>query len=161
MISNFSLNQTPGLNLPQAPYSIFNHGPNCFWQCVRRPAWVIPPVSGVTNKNDENQKLALTRINLEANISNSLASVVLSAIFKNTMEKPVECVFRFPLNEEFAVSGVTVTMNDKIIETDIMAKEKAEQKYDDAVAQGNTAVKVNYSEETPDILSLSIGFLPK
>ena len=52
-------------------------------------------------------------------------------------------------------------MGDKEIETTILEKEKAKQKYDDAVAQGNTAVNMTYDEELPKVLSLNIGNIPE
>ncbi len=52
-----------------------------------------------------------------------------------------------------------VLVGEKEIETQIMAKEKAEQKYDDAVAWGHTAAKASYDEEVPDVLNLNIGSL--
>jgi hypothetical protein len=38
-----------------------------------------------------------------------------------------------------------------------MEKDKAEQKYDDSIASGNTAVKMTYDEDVPDVLNLNIG----
>jgi hypothetical protein len=40
-----------------------------------------------------------------------------------------------------------------------MKKEEAKEKYDDAVAAGHTAVKLNYDEKLPDIIEMNIGQL--
>lgn len=40
-----------------------------------------------------------------------------------------------------------------------MEKNEAREKYDDAIAAGNTAVKMEENEDLPDILSLLIGNL--
>ena len=50
-----------------------------------------------------------------------------------------------------------MTIDDKEIVTEIHEKEEAKQTYDDAIASGNTAVKVSYDEEVPDVLNLNIG----
>jgi predicted solute-binding protein len=54
---------------------------------------------------------------------------------------------------------MSVTIEEKTIETKIMEKKKAEEKYDDAVAAGNTAAKMSYDEEVPDVLNLNLGQL--
>ena len=100
-------------------------------------------------------------VKLNAKISGSLASVDLVQVFSNQNQNPVECVYKFPLDPHFVVTGVSIKMDDKIITTDIMEKEKAKSKYDDTVAQGNTAVRVEYNEELPDIIQMNIGFLPE
>lgn len=51
-------------------------------------------------------------------------------------------------------------MDDKTIETEIMEKTIAKNKYDDAIAEGNSAVIVNYNEELPDFLEFNIGAVP-
>jgi len=40
-----------------------------------------------------------------------------------------------------------------------MEKEKAEEEYDDAVAAGHTAVKMNVDKKLPDVIELNIGQL--
>jgi len=75
----------------------------------------------------------------------------------NNHSAPVECVYEFPTDPEYAVSRVRVTIDDKEIVTEIHEKEEAKQKYSDAIASGNTAVKVSYDEEVPDVLNLNIG----
>lgn len=41
--------------------------------------------------------------------------------------------------------------------TKITEKEEAKEKYNDAIASGNTAVKVSFDEEVADILNINIG----
>jgi hypothetical protein len=40
-----------------------------------------------------------------------------------------------------------------------MEKEQAEKEYDDAVASGQTAVKLNFDKKLPDVIELNIGQL--
>lgn len=40
-----------------------------------------------------------------------------------------------------------------------MAKEKAEQKYSDAIASGKGAYKANYDEDQQELLQMTIGNL--
>jgi len=50
---------------------------------------------------------------------------------------------------------MTITIGNKTIEGKIMKKEKAKEKYDDAIASGKAAVKL--TESKFDFLELNIG----
>ena len=52
---------------------------------------------------------------------------------------------------------MVVTIADKTIEAKILEKEKAKEKYDDAIAAGNSAALMN--ETSQEMLSLQIGNL--
>jgi len=41
------------------------------------------------------------------------------------LQNPLECIFKFPIDKDFAVSKVTFSIGDKLIETQIMDKEEA------------------------------------
>ena len=69
----------------------------------------------------------------------------------------MECMYRFPLSDEFSVTGVTITVGGNNIISQIMEKKQAKEKYDDAVASGNTAVSTQYDEEVPEVLQMHIG----
>ena len=98
-----------------------------------------------------------TKSHLFVSIQNLIADIKFSQEFKNNHSSPVECVYEFPTDAEYAVARVRVTIDEKEIVTEIHEKEEAKQKYDDAIASGNTAVKVSYNEEVPDVLNLNIG----
>ena len=46
----------------------------------------------------------------------------------------------FPVEKDHALGKLNIQIGDDIIEGKILNKEKAEEKYEDAVAGGNTAV---------------------
>lgn len=52
----------------------------------------------------------------------------------------MECTFEFPLSEKSAVTRLTAQIGDKLIDASIREKEDAKDKYDDAMAAGNTAM---------------------
>lgn len=71
----------------------------------------------------------------------------------------MECLYKFPADPYFSVTGMRITLDDKEIEAVILAKEEAQEKYDDAVAAGHTAAKINYDENVPEVIELAIGAL--
>lgn len=50
-----------------------------------------------------------------------------------------------------------ITLGDKTIEAKVMEKEKAEEKYDDAIAAGNMAALLAEKNEDADMHEVNIG----
>ena len=50
-----------------------------------------------------------------------------------------------------------ITLGDKTIEAKVMEKEKAQQKYDDAIAAGNMAALLSEKNDEVDMHEVSIG----
>jgi len=53
--------------------------------------------------------------------------------------KVVEVSYKFKMPEECVISSMIIQIDDKTIEGKVMEKEKAQNKYDDAIASGNLA----------------------
>ena len=66
-------------------------------------------------------------------------------------------MYKFPADPYFCVTGMHIKLDDKEIDAVIMEKEEAKQQYDDAVAAGHTAAKINYDENIPEVIELNIG----
>ena len=118
---------------------------------------IVPQIANLYN--DKGETVGLSKLKLEASISNSSVLIIYQQVYKNDSKSPIECVYKFPTDYTFAVTGVSVKIGDKTIETQIMEKKEAEEKYDDAIASGHTAVKVNFDEKLPEIIELNIGQL--
>ena len=101
--------------------------------------------------------MPMKSMKIEGTITNSTACVYFTQTFRNDSESPIECVYKFPTDPSFAVSGLHVEMGDKHIDAEVMEKKEAEEKYDDAVAGGHTAVKLSKDNKLPDIIELNIG----
>ena len=145
--------------LPSSQIPLINKAPKWKWICIRPPGWNIPPITNLYPVEAGSKPLPLTSIQLKGEIANSTASISYTQVFKNALTSPIECIYKFPSDYTFAVVGLTVKIADKTIEAEIEEKKKAEQKYDDAIAAGHTAVKLNYDEKLPDIIELNIGQL--
>ena len=92
--------------------------------------------------------LPMKEISVDGSIIDSMATFKITQVYVNPSnqnpqeenkeeEKPIEVCFKFPKIDDQIISGMKVTIGDKEIEAKIMEKEKAEQKYEDAIAQGN------------------------
>ena len=97
-----------------------------------------------------------TTIYLKSNINEIYATTELTQYFTNPLDSAIELEITFPIKEEINLSRFIVTIGDKIVLSKVMAKEKAEEKYSDSVASGNTGFISRYNEEMTNY-SVNIG----
>ena len=80
--------------------------------------------------------------------------------YKNTKETSIELIVEIPLRSEIIFDYFVAKIKDKIIKSKVIESNKAEEKYNDAIASGNTGIATMYDEENK-ICSVKIGNLPK
>ena len=101
-------------------------------------------------------------------INDSIAITNISQTFQNPSSNepqeeakgnPIEFVYKFPKDKKSLIAKMTVTIGDRVVEAKIEEKEEAEEKYDNAVAQGHTATMVTDSRDSLDLHQLDVGNL--
>ena len=88
--------------------------------------------------------------------------------YLNSEEVPIETLFLFPMDVQVALSKITVTFTSLVdgkqlssFETVIDERQKAEVRYEDAVASGTkTAVLGTLTKTQRDMMRVSIGNFP-
>ena len=102
--------------------------------------------------------IPLKDVSVKAHINGFLVGLDSTLKYSNTGADPIEVVFRFPLEESFAVVGLEAVIDGRKVKAVIREKEEARQMYDDAIASGHSAALAE--EKTGDIFSISLGNLP-
>eukprot|EP00826_Nyctotherus_ovalis_P031081 TRINITY_DN2481_c0_g3_i2.p1 TRINITY_DN2481_c0_g3~~TRINITY_DN2481_c0_g3_i2.p1 ORF type:complete len:450 (+),score=112.88 TRINITY_DN2481_c0_g3_i2:118-1467(+) len=121
---------------------------------------MVPAPFGLYSTKDASQSLPLTALHFRAHIKNCLNTVEVTQHFVNLDKTGVEYEYSFPIDKyTTTVTALTVTIGDKVLEAKVMEKEKAEEKYTDAIAQGNTAIKIDQDENQPDLVRILVGNL--
>jgi len=87
------------------------------------------------------------KIIFNANINEIFASTELIQEFKNPYKDAIELEILFPIKKDINLSKFEISTKEKKIVSKIMPKEKAEEKYSDAIAKGNIGIKGQYSED--------------
>ena len=77
----------------------------------------------------------------------------------NKEDEPIELIIEIPIRTELIFDSFIAKIKDKIIKSKIVETEKAEEKYNDAIAKGNTGVATEYNLEEK-LYSVKIGNLP-
>ncbi len=123
---------------------------------------VIPGRPGNPNftfvQGTKDTPLPLKSTSVTANLTGYV--VAMSSLFKysNDTHGPVEVLFRFPVDESYAVVALEATIGERKVKATLKEKEEAKQDYDDALASGFMAALGE--EKTGDIFSISLGNLP-
>ena len=93
---------------------------------------------------------------ITSKINEIFASTELIQYFINPLENPIELTILFPIKEEINLSKFIVSTDEQIILSKVVPKEKAEEKYNDAIASGNIGVISSY-KENKNAYSVNIG----
>ena len=95
---------------------------------------------------------------ITSNVNEIFASTEVIQHFINPLEDPIELSIHFPIKEELSLSKFVVSIDNQIVLSKVMPKEKAEEKYSDTIASGNTGFISKYEEESKTY-SVNIGNL--
>ena len=102
------------------------------------------------NENDLNDKNKQTNIekilNLNVELSELYAKTEVKQFYENETNHPLELKVNIPLPKEIIVSSFEAKIDDKIIKSKIMEKEKAKEKYNDVIANEDSAYYGSYTD---------------
>ena len=89
----------------------------------------------------------LNTVFIESEVNEVYASTEAKQTFLNFLDKPIELSINFPIKEEIQLSRFQVIINDKIVISRVLEKEKAKEKYNDAISDGNVGILSSYEEK--------------
>lgn len=92
---------------------------------------------------------------VRADISGFISRVRVRQEFENTFTEPIEAIYVFPLSQNGAVDGMTMTVGTRVIRGKIMRREEARQTYETAKSEGKTASLLD--QERPNIFTQSVA----
>ena len=117
----------------------------------------LPFVNNLYSVIDPEVTIPLVKLDVNVDMEEGVSLTYLKQVYHNTSKDIVECIYKFPSNDSYIVSGLEVKVGDKTIEAEIMEKVVSDQKYDDAVAAGNTAVQMKCNDDDQDVIDINVG----
>ncbi|OQV22972.1 von Willebrand factor A domain-containing protein 5A [Hypsibius exemplaris] len=102
----------------------------------------------------------LTAVHYDVDITSFAARISINQTYKNAETNDLECVYGFPINDQAAIIGFTVTIEDRTLVSHFRKKDEAFQTYSAAIAQGYGAYLLDQSSWSDDTFVLSVGRLP-
>lgn len=104
--------------------------------------------------------LPLKKVDVKSELRGSTAVTNVELTYLNPHgESPLECTYVFPLEKTTLLSKFEAVIDDRVIETRVLEKEKAQEKYEDAVASGNAAVLAERSKKKEQTMTIKLGNL--
>jgi|LauGreDrversion4_2_1035121.scaffolds.fasta_scaffold275388_3 hypothetical protein len=117
-------------------------------------------------EKNSKEPIPLESIHFKVDILASLASFTMTQKYVNSSDDPLETLFLFPMDVDYAISKIIIdftlpTGETRSLETIVDIKEKAEIKYEDAIAGGTkTAVMASFTKGQRDMMRVMIGNFP-
>ena len=105
----------------------------------------------------EGRTVPLQGVAISVDVRSVASKVTVKQRYRNDGSKPIEATYCFPLNECAAVCDYAIQVGEEEIRADIEEREKAFERYDDAMAEGHGAYLLD--QERPDIFVASVGNL--
>lgn len=101
--------------------------------------------------------MPLASTTLEVLITDLVAEYCVRHVFRNAGQSSIEAVFTFPVPLDAAFLGMQATLAGKTHVATIQPQRQATRAYDDAIAEGHSAVLLRAPE--PGVLNVSLGNL--
>ena len=106
-----------------------------------------------TDKNTNENELNKTNLVLiETELNEFYAKTNITQFYKNTLNSPIELILRFPYNSNVQFSKFNLELNDNKIISKVIDKEKAEEKYNDAIANKKVGVISSHDEQYINVI---------
>ena len=106
---------------------------------------------------NELNKIDLNLVQIETELNEFYAKTNVIQYYLNNLDKPIDLIIKFPNNSKIQFSKFTLEMNNKKVISKVIDKNKAEEKYTDAIASGNTGA---FSSKELNEIKVNIGNIP-
>ena len=76
-----------------------------------------------------------------------MATIEIKQVFVNNSSLPVEATYSFPADPKAVLGGLHFQVGDRCVEGKVLRKDRAHERYEDAVTGGHSAMLATQSEE--------------
>lgn len=102
-------------------------------------------------------RVALQSVNVEAVMENLLCEVTVLQVYHNLEKINIEAVYTFSLPIDAVLLDMTIKTRTKELKGVVIEKSEAEDKYEDAITDGDTAIMLEQIE--PGLYTMNVGKL--
>ena len=106
---------------------------------------------------NELNKIDPNLVEIETELNEFYAKTNVIQYYANNLDVPIELILKFPNNSKIQFSKFTLEMNNKKVVSKVIEKEKAIEKYNDAIAGGNAGA---FSSKEVNYIKVNIGNIP-
>lgn len=103
------------------------------------------------------ERVALTDVTVDAVVRDLLAEVAMTQVYRNDETCAIEALYTFPLPADAVLLALDVALGNRQLQAVVVEKKTAERRYEEAVADGDTAIMLERPE--PGLYTLNVGNL--
>lgn len=129
------------------PLSLFSQGP--------QEDKTLSPYFMVNSPDPSVDRLPLQSTSAEVNIAGVIADVVITQVYKNDGQNPLEAIYVFPSSTQAAVYGMEMQVGDRIIVAEIQEKKQARQTYETAKSEGKRTSLLE--QQRPNVFQMNVA----
>jgi Ca-activated chloride channel family protein len=100
-------------------------------------------------------RLPLKSTSAAVNISGPIADVVVTQVYKNEGQKPIEAVYVFPASTRASVYGMKMTIGERTITAEVQKREEARKAYEQAKQEGKSASLLE--QQRPNVFQMNVA----
>ncbi len=116
---------------------------------------MIPTTAAVLEPVNRGHRVALETVDVQARLRSLFSEVVVTQVYRNLEEANIEAVYTFPLPLDAVLLELTLELNGQTLQGVVQPQKVAEQRYEDAVEEGDTAVLLQQVE--PGLFTFNVG----
>jgi len=120
---------------------------------------VVADDYGKKKQREGTREAPLVGVDAHVELIDYCAEITLTQRFRNDEESALEVSFEFELPKGCAISSFSADVGDRHLTGKVQEKQKAEDRYDDALAAGHSAVLLEAKEEDPNTFFVQLGNL--
>jgi len=100
-------------------------------------------------------RIALESVDIQASLRGLMSEVVVTQTYRNLESSNIEAVYTFPLPLDAVLLDLTLELNGKILRGVVQPKAEAEERYEDAIEDGDSAILLQKIE--PGLFTINVG----
>ncbi|MCX5893134.1 MAG: VIT and VWA domain-containing protein, partial [Deltaproteobacteria bacterium] len=115
----------------------------------------LAPYFMVVSDEPGKDVMPLKRSQADVKIAGLVAEVKVTQVYKNTGKKTLEAIYVFPASTRAAVHAMRMTIGERVIEAEIMERQKARATYETAKKEGKTTSLLE--QQRPNVFQMNVA----
>lgn len=115
----------------------------------------LSPYFVVLSDDPQTDSLPLKDTRADVKIAGAVAQVSITQLYKNQGKKTLEAIYVFPASTRAAIHAMRMTIGERVIEAEIMERQKARETYETAKQQGKTTSLLE--QQRPNVFQMNVA----
>ncbi len=115
----------------------------------------LAPYFVVLSDDPKVDALPLKSTRADVKIAGVVAEVKITQVYRNTGQKTLEAIYVFPGSTRAAVHAMRMTIGERVVDAQIMERQKARETYETAKKEGKTASLLE--QQRPNVFQMNLA----